>query len=752
MGKLVDTKEAARIFGVTPRAIRKWFKTGRLKGEIKKAWRKKDKLFIWVENEIQNSGSKIQHNEIQIEEKTFKDEENICNLGVSVGTRRVYRGEPGANIVTPIINGEPVIWPNGIPTASEPGEKNETENLPATTVSPNIIALSNKDNKVVSEKAMKVANLRFALIKKFNEELERKDPNLPLFKNGNKPSKTKKIQKFLELYNSGSFLPDIFSEIKEISRSTLYNWLRLYDQAGLNGLIPAYGNQSAFKKITAAEQQFLRQYLLNQNKPKIQDAIRKCKYILGEKSPSSPATLRRYVNWFKNEYHDVWTLEREGQKAWNDKVAPYATRAWWTLRVGEILVGDGHKLNFKVINPHTGKPCRATLIMFWDWYSSYPVGWEVMLTENVQCVATALRNSIIELGRTPDNVYLDNGKAFRAKCFTKGVVLEESEIPGMFARLGINVIWAMKYNAQAKPVERIFGVLEWLEREIPSYVGANIGDKPANMLPNEPRAKKLRGDFTPKLEQVNDLIRQWRDFYVVQPLRGRQGKTARELFDPGRGPGVDPKALCYLMMKGEVKGVRRGRLTFNGYDYTGECLYGIRPQKVFVRYSLSDRSQIYVFDMQERFLGVVTPVEATAPRDHEAARRIVSERRRLLRQTKMLGNLAKTASSETIDLALKREPALVDFIQKEEAKKYPEKITPFVKGQEQVEVQSLESGEDKDKIQDPNERPFFYTDYDKFVWLMKQPFIGPEDQAYLDDLMERTPIYKEAIKDYRGDI
>jgi len=399
--------------------------------------------------------------------------------------------------------------------------------------------------------------------------------------------------------------------------------------------------------------------------------------------------------------------------------------------------------------------------MFWDWYSSYPVGWEVMLTENVQCVATALRNAIIMLGKTPDCVYLDNGKAFKAKCFTKKIVLEETEIPGMFARLGIDTIFAMKYNAQAKPIERIFGVLEWLEREVDSFTGSSIKDKPANLLPNEGRAKKLRGDFTPRLDQVNDLIRQWRDFYASQPLRGRKNHTAQELFDPGRGPGVDPKALCFLMMKAEVKRVFRERLTFDGFDWTGDCLYGLNS-RVLVRYSLSDRGQIYVFSLQEKFIGIVTPVSASAPRDHEAGRRIISERNQAFRQTKALSALAKRASPETIDLLSRKAPGLIEYIQQEETKKESPKLSPFIKDDNAPQAVCMpeEPETPEQGVSGPGfhpgagstpegESPFFYSDSDKFEWLMKQTFINPRDQAWLDDLMERTPIYKEAIKDYR---
>lgn len=88
------------------------------------------------------------------------------------------------------------------------------------------------------------------------------------------------------------------------------------------------------------------------------------------------------------------------------------------LDVGDILVADGHKLAFQVISPFTGKPCRATLVGFLDWKSTALVGYEIMLEENTQCIASALRNAIINLDMIPKVVYQDNGRAFRAKYFT----------------------------------------------------------------------------------------------------------------------------------------------------------------------------------------------------------------------------------------------------------------------------------------------------------------------------------------------
>ena len=95
----------------------------------------------------------------------------------------------------------------------------------------------------------------------------------------------------------------------------------------------------------------------------------------------------------------------------------YIERDISKLEVGDVLIADGHTLNFQVINPFTGKPTRATLVGFLDWKSTALVGYEIMMSENTQCIASALRNAIINLGMIPKVVYQDNGKAFKAKYF-----------------------------------------------------------------------------------------------------------------------------------------------------------------------------------------------------------------------------------------------------------------------------------------------------------------------------------------------
>jgi putative transposase len=57
-------------------------------------------------------------------------------------------------------------------------------------------------------------------------------------------------------------------------------------------------------------------------------------------------------------------LMREGEKALDDKVMPYIERDLSEINVGDILVADGHRLNFQVINPFASRQDQR-LSAFW---------------------------------------------------------------------------------------------------------------------------------------------------------------------------------------------------------------------------------------------------------------------------------------------------------------------------------------------------------------------------------------------------
>jgi transposase len=751
MKRLVGTEEAARMMGITPRAIRKKFNKGKIEGEFTagaRGGKGGQVLKVWIDDEPQT----------RADTETRKNGESAKkpNPGnryrapqITGATTVVKRGEPGRSIVTPLENGQPIPISNipigtddklmGAPllaslclappprqVADGGGFIRDAGGLPKSESLP-VPAVGVSRDPVISPRASQIANLRFALVSAFNEEAAK-----------NHRPKKEIVQSFLSLYNAGISHPAIYNDIKAISRATLYNWLHAYKDFGIDGLLPQYrgAGQSG---VLPGEKDFLLKFLLHQNQPKISDGIKECKRYLGEHSPSGISTLRRFVNHFKTYHHDTWTLRRKGEKAWNDEVAPYQDRDPMLLNVGDVIVADGHKLNLNVLDPITGKKKRATLVLFWDWKSTYPLGWEIMFSENVQCIAVALRNALLTLGKIPSNIYIDNGRAFLAKIFTRKVRIEDTEIPGMIGRLGSQYRRATPYHGQSKPIERFFLIInDRLERRIPSYTGASPGDKPAYLRRNEILAQKLHDNWTPTADDVFNIMLQWREEYVDEPRPRREGFTARQLFEEGRGAGLDPKALCFLMMAVEVKTVRRSRFTFAGTDWEGPCLYGYKG-KIIIRYSLSDFSKIYVFDMSDRYLGTVGQCGKADPiKDWQAAKRIVSERRMLKRGSKEFAAFLVEG---------RRNPDLIGYIETEEANKPQGKIIPFFSDSNAAEtVEGAVPGiSDQEVPELLDGRPRWKYDYEKYDWLMEQAALTPEDRKWIDEYRASSSLYKHTV-------
>lgn len=456
------------------------------------------------------------------------------------------------------------------------------------------------------EKSKKIALARLDLLNQW-KEFRRKSEN-----------KLQSDYDFVNLHNTSN--SNLFQILGKISRGTLHRWKNI-----LNGtedytkLIPQYRYAKVNEYRTCLTDEEIRIFmglLLHPNRLCIGKAIALTKYKLKEQGQSyipADITFRKYANWFKKNNYDKWVLARDGEKALSDKVEPYIKRDASLLEVGDILVADGHVLNFNVINPFTGKPTRATLVGFLDWKSTALVGYEIMLEENTQCIASALRNSIINLDMIPKIVYQDNGRAFRAKYFTDDKGFSELGFNGLYSKLGIETVFARPYNARAKVIERFFKEFqEGFEKLLPSYAGSNIQNKPAYMMRNEKLHKQLHNDFVPTLEETIKMIDMWLNFKNSQPCPNAPNKTIAEILESRKRQNIDINLLDDLMLATEVKTIQRNGIRFLNCDYFDERLYGFKS-KILIKYNLFDLTSIKVYTTKGEYLCTAGRVTETHP-------------------------------------------------------------------------------------------------------------------------------------------
>ena len=456
---------------------------------------------------------------------------------------------------------------------------------------------------VVPETQKKLALAKYDLIKKWDE-----------FRTGKK-NKTIAGKDFLEAYNHNCICEELFNVVGKVAIGTIYEWhkkLRTYND-DWHCLINNYtfGEKTKKYAMSAEEEAELLKNLLHPNQLNIGKAIKLTKLALKERGFENlccDLTYRRFANNYKNEHYNTWIEAREGNKALHDKVLPYITRDVSKLDVGDVIVGDGHRLSFFIKHPYTGKPVRPMMVAYQDWKSGGFVGFEIMLEENTQCIASALRNSIINLGKVPKFVYQDNGKAFKAKYFI------ENGLSGLFTNLGIQPVYAKPYNAKAKPIERLFRELQdSCEVLLPSYSGTSIIKKPAQLKRNEKLHKALYKVNIPTLEQVTNFIKNWLiKYHYEQPCPHVKGKTIGEVLECGKGEGVNLETLDDLMMAREIKKIYRNGILFLKNNYYDEALFGYKKE-VIIKYSLFNLSSIKVYKLNGEFLCEAKRVESIHP-------------------------------------------------------------------------------------------------------------------------------------------
>lgn len=578
----------------------------------------------------------------------------------------------------------------------------------AENKSTELVPLNYKSEILVTDKAKLTQNHRMNIVKAALE----KRKNYKTIKESDSD--------FLDLYNTGLFLPKAYNFLGSISIGTLRRWIQAYRKhENADCLIPKYKStrQGEYNTILDSEMKnILLTLLLHPSQYKIGKAIKLTKGILekrGYEYLPCDLTFKRYAENFRKNNYAEWVLRREGMKAYHDKVEPYIERDISKIEVGDIIIADGHVLNFQVINPFTGKPTRATLVGFLDWKSTALIGYEIMMTESTQCIASALRNSIINLGMIPKVVYQDNGRAFKSRFFQNND-FDENIFNGVYANLNIHSVFAKPYNARAKVIERFFlEFQEELEKGMPSYVGTSIENKPAWLK----RGEKLHQEWHRKL--TNNYVP------TVQEAIKYINKSIQEMLDGVQKQHININVLKDLMMKTECRTINKHGITFLNMHYRSECILGLRD-KVNIRYSLFDLSKIHVYSTKGEFLCVAYRVQKVHPmarvlgtvKDMEEYKQQYKKQQQI--KNRLVKKLKATYPKEEIQFLEIEKESSFEIEQTEEnvneKAKHERKLTP--------------------REQQMN-KPIFSSNYEKYEWLMANGCTNSDDRNY--GLANRKP-------------
>ncbi len=474
----------------------------------------------------------------------------------------------------------------------------ETKNLTDIQVN----SPDNTSENELSPKQLEFALAASRLVEKFTDFANRIE-----FKG----RKDEAQNKFVSAYINGSF-PEIFEIIGERSVKTLRAWQTKYAEANndYRALAPQYKSKKP-SCITPEESKILIRLYLNPKQPLTAEVIREATNIFEAKrfpNIRSYSTYKRFLDdWTKENYAD-YVFYREGEKGLDDKVLPYLERDYDKIEVGDIIVMDGHVNNYEIINPLTGQPKRMITVGALEFKSQYLAGYEIALTENTLSIASALRRAILTLGKLPKIVYIDNGKAFGSKYFHKS---EIENLEPLFSRLGIRTIFAKAYHAQSKPIESFWGWMAEMERALPTYVGTSIATKPPRMNRGEKLHMKLYEkamlNTTIDIWTAHKAMAWWLDqYHHREKMDGHlKGTTPAELFNAGKGPGIDKRELIFLMMQMSINTIYRKGIHMFGTWFWNEAIFGKKlgpGDEVLIRYDILDHDSIFIYDKDGSFI------------------------------------------------------------------------------------------------------------------------------------------------------
>jgi transposase/transposase InsO family protein/RNAse (barnase) inhibitor barstar len=402
------------------------------------------------------------------------------------------------------------------------------------------------------------------------------------------------------------YLKSLNGSIKNISVSTFYLWSGKYKDQGLKGLFPKYKERNLKQpNFSKAIKKYAYSYFFNQNKP----SARSVYILLGVEAKKRDWDMPSYPTFYKflkSFPKDVWIKQREGEKAFYDKVLPYIERNSSSLSSMEIIVGDHHQVDVAV-KGYDGKVFFPWLTAWMDQRSRKIVGWWISKQPNSSTILYSLRRVIDEYG-VCERVYIDNGKDYRAKTFTGKQQRFHMEIKadteGIFSLLGIKTTWAIPYNARAKAIERFFRTFtQYFSKFQKGYRGSNVQQRPEKLK------MEIKKDEIMEFDEIIPRIEKSLEFYNSELNHsGLNNASPDDVFYENLKGKVEVSNMVKRLLFMKVEGFRQVRQNgiriFDSY-YRSERLFDYFGKKVIVRYDPKDLTKIYVYDERNHYIGEV---------------------------------------------------------------------------------------------------------------------------------------------------
>lgn len=372
-------------------------------------------------------------------------------------------------------------------------------------------------------------------------------------------------------------------------------------------------------------------------------------------------------------YKKVNTFKNDRSTYENAKPRIQRTRAG--LSPNDIWVGDVHPVDI-AYRREDGSTAHLRAVAWLDlatnrvhatWFALEKGQGSIRNTHVIRSFVSA-----VTAWGVPRALYLDNGAEYNFAEFINDALklldMQNRRLIGdiaPWAEHHSNIIRAMPYNAPAKPIENIFGVLESKHfSPIPGWIG---GDRMRKRTQNHGRAPD---PFPGTVEDLCKLLDNALATYNALPQVGRAlnnlspNDALRKAIEGGWKPTIiNSDALRVAFSTEETRQVRQGAIRHKGLLWTSRDLQAYQGDTVTVlipkyedwlRLPVRDENgQIFTFVEEDKPFGILDPAGA-----READARSREHRKGVAALDRSVPNIDRLAEREKLAQHLRGPPAL----------------------------------------------------------------------------------------------
>ena len=446
-----------------------------------------------------------------------------------------------------------------------------------------------------------------------------------------------------------------------VKKSAFFDWrkrLASVDREDwLAALAPGKKGVSEFAECHADAWSALKSDYLRPERPTFSSCYRRVKKAAKAEGWSpipSERALRRRLD--AEVPKSVQTLARKGRDA-AKTLYPAQRRVRKHLHAMQAVNMDGHRLDVFIAMPD-GKIQRVHLIVLQDLHSGKFVGWRLAASENKVAVRLVI-GDMVERHGIPDDIVLDNGRAFASKWISGGAPnryrfkVREEEPLGLITALGINLHWTTPYAGQSKPIERAFRDLADDIAKHPFCAGAYTGNRP-DAKPENYGSKAV--PFEAFKAHVDRQIAE----HNARPGRTASacaGRSFDETFEASlaepstlvKWPSPSQRAL-WLLAAEQIRARKgSGEIHLFGNRYWAEPLNAHAGRLVTVRFDPDNLTrELKVYDADDRLICDAPRIADTGFFDVDAAREHARKRNDLMKAVSTQKRLHAELSPEAL--------------------------------------------------------------------------------------------------------